>query len=670
MKTGWTIGKKLIVSFVAVSVITLTLGIVGYYGAVKSEQAVNELGNVTLPSVQKLVTIMEQAGQIKAAMRTLLNPEASATDRKRQPETIAKATQDLEEAKKAYETLPQTPEEAALWKEFLDAWKLALVDRDEFFKINSELESLDILNPTALQRDLQKFQFDHYKLTVNILSLLETGTEFKGGDDPTTCNYGKWVAQFKSTNPELKRVVDATHDSHAAFHAAVKKVVEIATQGNKDGGVKMVYGEMKIARDKTFEGFDALLTEVTKAGELYKKLDQQGMIVCRASDNKALALLDNIVKLSEENATNTVTASIENAAFLEILCLAAMIVGVVAALALGILISRGINNTLRRIIEGLSAGANQVESASTQISQSSQQLAEGATEQASSLEESSSALEELASQARNNAESAEKAMELMNTAKKVIGETGHAMEQMVQTMSGIKESSGKISGIIKTIEEIAFQTNLLALNAAVEAARAGEHGKGFAVVAEEVRNLAQRSAVAARDTANLIQANVEQSNRGAEVVQKAAAGIKNTAENATQVAQFMETIDTASHEQAQGIDQINIAVAQMDKVTQQVAANAEESASASEELASQSHLLTSIVGELATMVGGAVTQGAGRPTPTVALHGEHQGVPRKTKTLVPAPRLTHTQTDTSRKSKAAAAIPFDEDFTNESMKDF
>ncbi len=673
MKTGWTIGKKLIVSFVAVSAITLMLGIVGYYGAVKSEQAVNELGNDTLPNIQSLVTIMEQTGQVKAAMRTLLNPGTSDADRKRQPETIAKATKELDEAWKVYEALPQVPEEAAIWKDFLPAWQQVMADREEFFKINSEFEALQVANPIALQRDLFDIRGTLWK-TIHALTLqLKQGATLQETDTLNTLltdTQKDWLQTIKVTSPAMVKMLQDLQPANTAMMESLRKIQGNTTGGNANAAVEEFEKVFIPTAMKVIEGMRPLRAEAVKANGLLEKLNQQGMVVCRASENKALGMLDNIVKINKTLAADTVKTSIEKAEFLKILSLAAMIVGVVAALALGILISRGINNTLRRIIEGLSAGANQVESASTQISQSSQQLAEGATEQASSLEESSSALEELASQARNNAESAEKAMELMNTAKKVIGETGHAMEQMVQTMSGIKESSGKISGIIKTIEEIAFQTNLLALNAAVEAARAGEHGKGFAVVAEEVRNLAQRSAVAARDTANLIQANVEQSNRGAEVVQKAAAGIKNTAENATQVAQFMETIDTASHEQAQGIDQINIAVAQMDKVTQQVAANAEESASASEELASQSHLLTSIVGELATMVGGAATQGAGRPTPTVALHGEHQGVPRRTKTPTPAPRLGHTQPGAGRKSKAASAIPFDEDFTDESMKDF
>ncbi|HPS02370.1 MAG TPA: methyl-accepting chemotaxis protein, partial [Candidatus Sumerlaeota bacterium] len=344
------------------------------------------------------------------------------------------------------------------------------------------------------------------------------------------------------------------------------------------------------------------------------------------------------------------------------------LVVVLVGLGLAFVVSRAIGRSINRAVNDLEAGANQVASAAGEISSAAQGLAEAGSENASSLEETSASLEEMTSMIQQNADHAGQANQHMRETREIVAKANDAMQDMLTSMGAIKSNSDEIAKIIKVIEEIAFQTNLLALNAAVEAARAGEHGKGFAVVAEEVRNLAQRSAVAAKDTASLIQANVEQSNRGAEVVQKAATGIRMTAESAAEVAQFVDTIATASNEQAQGIGQINIAVAQMDKVTQQVAANAEESASASEELAGQAKTMTSIVGELAAMVGGAVRGGA-RPVATVALHGEHQAVSRRAPAPIPAPRLAHTRPAPARKSKAAEAIPFDDD-TSGSFQDF
>jgi ABC-type transporter Mla subunit MlaD len=171
------------------------------------------------------------------------------------------------------------------------------------------------------------------------------------------------------------------------------------------------------------------------------------------------------------------------------------------------------------------------------------------------------------------------------------------MKRMTETIGKIKSSSDETAKIVGTIDEIAFQTNLLALNAAVEAARAGEAGKGFAVVAEEVRNLAQRSAEAARNTADLIEGAVRNADGGVKVTEEVSSVLDEISEGSRKVSDLVNEIAAASGEQAQGIEQVNLAVSQLDKVTQQNAANAEESASAAEELSSQAEEMRSLVGQ-------------------------------------------------------------------------
>ncbi|MBN2063532.1 MAG: hypothetical protein JW745_01935 [Sedimentisphaerales bacterium] len=276
---------------------------------------------------------------------------------------------------------------------------------------------------------------------------------------------------------------------------------------------------------------------------------------------------------------------------------------VVLALVLLWFVSASISRPVHNAAVNLAAASDQLHSASMQISETSCHLADSSTKQAASLEESAASLEELASQAKSNAASANEVNKLMIETNATVNQTGEAMDKMVETMNAVLESSGQVSSIIKTIEDIAFQTNLLALNAAVEAARAGEHGKGFAVVAEEVRNLAQRSATAAKETANLIETNVKLSHQGNEFTQAAAEKIRLTHENVTLVSNNVSNIVLSSDQQALGVDQINKAISQMDSMTQQVAASAEESASASEQLTSQAETMSNIVVDLAVLVG-------------------------------------------------------------------
>jgi methyl-accepting chemotaxis protein len=267
-------------------------------------------------------------------------------------------------------------------------------------------------------------------------------------------------------------------------------------------------------------------------------------------------------------------------------------------------IARSIVGPIQRVSQGLVDSTARVASVSAQVSGSSKVLSDGAAEQAAAIEETSSSLEEMASMTKQNAGNAGQADGLMKQVEQFVAQSNDSIGKLSASMQEITRASEETQKIVKTIDEISFQTNLLALNAAVEAARAGEAGAGFAVVAEEVRNLAKRAAESARNTAGLIDGTIKKVKEGSGLMSVTHESFTKVAGSATQVAELLAEIATASREQSQGIDQVNKAVGDVDKVTQQNAANAEESAAASEELAAQADQMKVMVNELLTLIGG------------------------------------------------------------------
>ena len=341
-------------------------------------------------------------------------------------------------------------------------------------------------------------------------------------------------------------------------------------------------------------------------------------------------------KSSQANMQSTVSATTGAAAALSLssrLLLIGCGIAVLIAFALGLIITRSITKPIRLLAQTLTAGSEQTAAAAQQVAAASQSLASGASQQAASLEEASSSLEEMSGTTLRNSDGARRANTLANEARTAAEVGSRDMDAMSAAMRDIKAASDDIAKIIKTIDEIAFQTNILALNAAVEAARAGEAGLGFAVVADEVRNLAQRCAGAAKETADKISASTEKSEQGARISEKMAANLAAIVDKTRQLDERIAEIAQSSHEQSEGIGQLNSAVASMDKITQDNAALAEESAAAAEELKSQAEQVRLAVGDLMRMARGSDEMHTASAPDAPALR---PAVDRKPKPLSPA----------------------------------
>jgi methyl-accepting chemotaxis protein/methyl-accepting chemotaxis protein-1 (serine sensor receptor) len=319
---------------------------------------------------------------------------------------------------------------------------------------------------------------------------------------------------------------------------------------------------------------------------------------------------ENALKFGEANrARKDAAITAANAAIQQSLIVTVLLTILVVLVGCGGgFVVRGMARTLKRVSASLAGGAEEVAQAAAQIALSSQTVAQGASENAASLEETSASSEEINSMAHKNAESSSAAADCVAEAERKFMATDRSLEETVVAMAEINASSGKISKIIKVIEEIAFQTNILALNAAVEAARAGEAGMGFAVVADEVRNLAQRSSQAAKDTAALIEESIAKSSGGKQKVDSVAAAIHAISIEAAKTKELVEQVNMGSREQSKGIAQIGQAIAQMGQMTQATAASAEESAAAAEELTAQSANLTAVGRQLRELVDGNFTR--------------------------------------------------------------
>ncbi|TVR60379.1 MAG: methyl-accepting chemotaxis protein, partial [Spirochaetaceae bacterium] len=441
------LGVKMIGGFIAVALIVAVVGFFGWQGAVQMNDHVSEIGEVRLPSIESLLIIKTESNAIRISLRSLLNPRMTMEERERQYANIARSRENWQAAWAAYEPLPQTPEEAALWREFVPAWNAWAEVNNEFIEYSREVERTDVLNPDAYEAMIAGFIVDHHELMSNVTNYLLTGASFTGGDDPTACNFGQWMRQYRTTNPQIERLLQEVHAHHNPFHQSVGRIQNFMQAGNTQAAVQEYTQVMRPAAEETFAIFDQLLDEADRIVGVLETAHVHAMGVAVQRQTAAVDLLDQIILINEQVAREAVAEANADGAQVQFIALVGIILGVVLALALGITLTRGITKpvsagvvfarrlaggdmtgtldvnqkdeigvlaealremaeNLKRTVISVRGASDNVAAGSQQMSSTAQQMSQGATEQAAAAEEVSSSMEEMGSNIRQNADNA------------------------------------------------------------------------------------------------------------------------------------------------------------------------------------------------------------------------------------------------------------------------
>ena len=512
---------KLAVLVAVMMLALVVLGFSGYRGIANVGESVNEIGVVRLPSIYGLLVLSEgQTAIDKATLQTAIYENDYQAQAKFAEVIKARdgAWAKANAGWTKYEPLPQTPEEAVMWKQFVgewDAWKAADA------KLAATVSALAGNKDEAKQKEL----------------------------------FAQFFQQYQASEPLF-----------AKSEQTLNKIIELNDAIAKDSIKAGTEAVVSAERTMLLTGVVAIALAIAIALYIARAITRPIEAAVQVAQTVAAGDLTSDIVVETKEETGQLLQALKD-----------------------------MNESLIRVVGQVRKGTGSIANATSEIAIGNMDLSSRTEEQASSLEETASSMEELTSTVRHNTDNALQANQLAKNASTVAAKGGEVVARVVETMDSINESSSKIVDIISVIDGIAFQTNILALNAAVEAARAGEQGRGFAVVASEVRNLAQRSAAAAKEIKQLIGDSVEKVGAGSRLVGEAGATMGEVVTSVQRVTDIISEISLATQEQSAGIDQINTAISQMDHVTQQNAALVEEAAAASAALEEQAARLMEAV---------------------------------------------------------------------------
>lgn len=599
MGSSMTLGKRISLGFGILVFIMVVLGAIGVINMRTASQNATKLSDTYAPEVSLASEIFKLANQIRYDMRGYVyrEDEASLVNVKKNFSELKNALAQAEALGKKYNLTALLENEKVASKGLMEyvnssaRIEKALIKRKALDGVMGESSAVFLKNVDNYLNVQERKLKQEIEEKAPSAKLLERSAKIKQMHDVVEIiTYSRIFGQRAQIKNDVEMIVGAIQKFEALYklldqmRAVTTLVEELNELKNIESAAKNYESSLK--------GFEAIMNEVAKESVVLIKVAAD--VLSAAEAVSELGLRD-VEQLSKESTQTLSVAS------------NTMIIGLIVALALSIFIAlyiiRSIVKIVTNSVRSLSEGTTQVVSASEQISSASVSLAEGASSQASSVEEVSATIEEATASNNQNADNSREANLLAQHSNDAARQGNEQMADLMVAMEKITDSSQKIAKIIKTIDEIAFQTNLLALNAAVEAARAGEHGLGFAVVAEEVKNLAERSANAAKEITGIIEASIDQVKVGTEVANRTKASFGEILMSIKKTSDLIGEIAISAKEQAEGMNQIATAMGSVDQITQQNASASEETAAAAEELNAQAISMLESVAEIAALAG-------------------------------------------------------------------
>jgi len=646
-----TLGFRISLGFGFLIAIVLVIGLTGIINMRTASSDSSRLSQIYVPEVSIANDILQNVSQGRYYILSFsdLDDEASLVKAKKNFAELQTNLLKAEELGKKYSLKKLLEHEKIAAKSLVDY--MASVERSEKTLDAAMLRNAAIfLKSTGDYRHSQEeqlFKEISEKAAPTVLKQRYEKLE-KVGDILDVATYSRVYGQRAQVlrDPALLegaiQKFDTVYKNISALKAQTTDTVHLGYLNAVESSVKVYENSLK--------GFMGVMQETN---EEQKKRMQIGTELNSAID----AIIDEGFSTITEIA-NESSNSLDKASWI-------MIIGVIAGLVISIMIAffliRSIVKVVVDSVKSLSEGTAQVVSASEQISSASVSLAEGASSQASSVEEVSATIEQATASNNQNADNSREANLLAQHSNDAARQGNQQVADLMVAMEKITDSSQKIAKIIKTIDEIAFQTNLLALNAAVEAARAGEHGLGFAVVAEEVKNLAERSAGAAKEITGIIEASIDQVKMGTEVANRTKASFAEILLGVKKTSDLIGEIAISAKEQAEGMNQIATAMGSVDQITQQNASASEETAAAAEELNAQALSMLESVAEIAALAGFDMGKESAKASSAKRVSSASLSMPPKRLGMAPKKSKPTFSSSTSSKRSNEEVFPLDED---------